>query len=83
MNQELNVSVNFLEVFPPIFLFNKMYYVNMSVKGYFKPQHKGIFYLINDRFCFFRAVWMAYEFLIFLKQVFEINSYHTHVTIIL
>ena len=37
MNQELNVSVNFLEVFPPILLFNKMYYVNMSVKGYFKP----------------------------------------------
>lgn len=83
MNQELNVSAKFFEVFPPQYFCLIRCIVNMPVKGYFKSQHKGIFYLINDRFCFFRAVWTAYEFLIFLRQVFEINSYHTHVTIIL
>ena len=83
MNQELNVSVNFFEVFFPQYFCLIRCIVNMPVKGYFKSQHKGIFYLINDRFCFFRAVWTACEFLIFLKQVFEINSCHTHVTIVL
>lgn len=86
VNQELNVSVNVFEVFFPVavFLFKKMYYVNMPVKGYgyFKSQHKDIFHLVSDGFCFFRAVWIGYKFLMVLKQIFEINSYHIHIAII-